>query len=575
MYDKLFNFSKDNKLSPFRNTKSITLDSSLFKTSDAKKVQKKVIDKINSFFSYKDTENLLYFIQSFKENFKFQDYFLNLKKVNNNIFKDITEPKETWKPKYSIIVVTEDEKLFMELKREKIPVSLIQSIHDINELSSYDVIQAINCDDFSIALESIPQLIFLNSIDEVYLERYLSFFSSWEKNLELIENNLNNIDNFKEIKDEFERIIKGINPLFVLLKEDKRKELSEEEVYDACEKINNQISKHLKEMTISGDELVLLLQSKKIPEDIKRIIDNEINSANYYSDLFIKEIPLKVNEDFLREEIKRQETDKFTDFSNNIKKHSQLLKDLPNIIYEIESLLIIYDFLSGISNFISKDYNSFVFDSFLSITNSKNIFLNNPQDISFNLKDSIYCSILTGANSGGKTTLLEHILQIVALTNLGFPISGKVIIPKFTDVYYYAKNKGSMNKGAFETLLTQIAKTKYGESTLILFDEIESVTEPGVAADIICAISKYFIEKKCFIICATHLGKDIQKNISKGARIDGIEAKGLDDNFELIIDRNPVLGRLAHSTPELIIERLSQIRKEDFFKFLNEYIKNK
>ena len=79
---------------------------------------------------------------------------------------------------------------------------------------------------------------------------------------------------------------------------------------------------------------------------------------------------------------------------------------------------------------------------------------------------------------------------------------------------------------------------------------------------------KVFIDKKCYVILATHLGLEIQKNLPKGARIDGIEAKGLDENFNLIVNHNPVLGRLAHSTPELIVKRMAATYPEDYFKFL-------
>ena len=39
-------------------------------------------------------------------------------------------------------------------------------------------------------------------------------------------------------------------------------------------------------------------------------------------------------------------------------------------------------------------------------------------------------------------------------------------------------------------------------------------------------------------------------------RIDGIEACGLDDDLELIVDRTPRGNHLARSTPELIVRRL-------------------
>ena len=39
-------------------------------------------------------------------------------------------------------------------------------------------------------------------------------------------------------------------------------------------------------------------------------------------------------------------------------------------------------------------------------------------------------------------------------------------------------------------------------------------------------------------------------------RVDGIEAKGLDENYNLIVDRTPKMNFLAKSTPELILKRI-------------------
>jgi len=69
------------------------------------------------------------------------------------------------------------------------------------------------------------------------------------------------------------------------------------------------------------------------------------------------------------------------------------------------------------------------------------------------------------------------------------------------------------------------------------------------------------------------VAKEIEKVLPNGARIDGIEAKGLDDRNELIVDHNPVIGRLASSTPELIVEKMAKTSDKDYFRYLNEYLK--
>ena len=94
---------------------------------------------------------------------------------------------------------------------------------------------------------------------------------------------------------------------------------------------------------------------------------------------------------------------------------------------------------------------------------------------------------------------------------------------------------------------------------LILADELEAITEPGAGAKIIAgmleAANKH--EHTCMLL-VTHLAKDIMDATELDLRVDGIEAKGLNQNLELIVDRNPRRNYLARSTPELIVKRLVQ-----------------
>jgi dsDNA-specific endonuclease/ATPase MutS2 len=278
---------------------------------------------------------------------------------------------------------------------------------------------------------------------------------------------------------------------------------------------------------------------------------------------------VSIDEPELDKIIKTQNAGIHTRIAEEIKNHSDQLKKIPEKLEELSNLLMLFDFSSGVSNI----KGSFpVLSDRMAMSNSRNIFLNNAQEISFHLDNERKCSILTGANSGGKTTLLEHIIQLVCFFQLGLPVSGKLEMPLFSDVYYFAKTKGSASKGAFETLLSQMNDIEPGKKTLILADEIEAVTEPGVAGKIISATAEFFINKGCFLVIATHLGHEIQKKMPMNARLDGIEAKGLDEFFELIVDHNPVLGKLASSTPELIIQKMAQ-KNTDYFTFLNRKVR--
>ena len=93
---------------------------------------------------------------------------------------------------------------------------------------------------------------------------------------------------------------------------------------------------------------------------------------------------------------------------------------------------------------------------------------------------------------------------------------------------------------------------------LILADELEAITEPGAGAKIIAgmleAANKH--EHTCMLL-VTHLAKDIMDATELDLRVDGIEAKGLNQNLELIVDRNPE-EIILQDDSELIVKRLVQ-----------------
>jgi DNA mismatch repair protein MutS2 len=60
----------------------------------------------------------------------------------------------------------------------------------------------------------------------------------------------------------------------------------------------------------------------------------------------------------------------------------------------------------------------------------------------------------------------------------------------------------------------------------------------------------------------SHLAGEIREAAEATISVDGIEAEGLVDG-ELQVDRSPVKGRLARSTPELIVEKLAEDRAHE------------
>jgi len=186
------------------------------------------------------------------------------------------------------------------------------------------------------------------------------------------------------------------------------------------------------------------------------------------------------------------------------------------------------------------------------------------------------CALLSGANSGGKTTTIQTLAQIATMAQAGFPVPAEeTYLRAFEEIFFFYKSRGVVSAGAFETTLKQFADIVVSEkSKLALFDEVEAITEPGSAANVIAGLIEILQrdENSCTVICS-HLAKEIQEVTEVPVRIDGIEARGLDENLELIVDRTPRFGVVARSTPELIVERLSKLargkKKEVYDKILD------
>lgn len=562
---------EENNLSPFSKTKTLVKsnEKSSFKTKDAKAVYNKVLSNISQYFTFAETSNLfncLPFTENKEKIKERQDFFKTINKsMNKDFLEQLAIPKRTWRPKYGIVAVTEDDKTFQELQKMGCAVKFLVNEYDLESLDDYDIIQVIDCENFSQVLERLPQTVFLDSIEDIYLERHLELLSAWKSNLEILNNN--------ESSEEIKNLVNELIPLLTLMLDKPLEHIRKEQAEQALEEINDELQNEIKNLTLSGESLFSMLSKNSLPENIQNIIRNSIRKRNLPENIFQIKIPLSIDEDALDKLLKKQSAQENTGVAEKIKKKSQELRKIPEKLQQLSANLILFDFLSGISEFMQKTSSFPEFSDNLSFEDSANLFLDKAQPISFKLDEQNKCSILTGANSGGKTTLLEHIIQLLSLFQLGLPVSGKASLPLFTDIYYFAKNKGSMNKGAFETLLTQMSTIKPGKQTLILADEIESVTEPGVAGMIISATADYFIKQNSYLVIATHLGKEIQKNLPKLSRIDGIEAKGLDEFYELIVDHNPVLGRIANSTPELIVEKMANSQKTEYFTFLYDYLK--
>jgi dsDNA-specific endonuclease/ATPase MutS2 len=167
-------------------------------------------------------------------------------------------------------------------------------------------------------------------------------------------------------------------------------------------------------------------------------------------------------------------------------------------------------------------------------------------------------ALLSGVNSGGKTSTLDLVAEIGVLAHMGMPVPAeRARVPEIEELHYYAKSQGTLDAGAFEATLRDFADVARGDAPrLVLVDELESITEPGASAKIIAGILESLHDSGASAVFVSHLAGEIREMAGFDVTVDGIQALGLEDG-ELVVDRSPVKDHLARSTPELIVEKLA------------------
>jgi dsDNA-specific endonuclease/ATPase MutS2 len=175
-------------------------------------------------------------------------------------------------------------------------------------------------------------------------------------------------------------------------------------------------------------------------------------------------------------------------------------------------------------------------------------------------------ALLSGVNSGGKTSTLDLVGLVVVLGQMGLPVPAESVrLERFEALHYQAKTQGTLDAGAFESTLREFGSLVAGERTrLVLVDELESITEPGASAVIIAGILEALTESDSTAVFVSHLAGEIREAAAVDVTVDGIEALGLEDG-ELQVNRSPVKDHLARSTPELIVEKLAEEGTDDVF----------
>ena len=473
----------------------------------------------------------------------------------------------------------------------------------------------------SLIQSMIKIIVILKNLKENYL---ISKF------LEMIDiKSIKNLKEKTKILDDFGDIVPGINDELDEYRRVSNEFTSL--VLETENKINENIKKEIGERSIQiqGKQILDLIRTdltienvrNYIPAEVDDLINENIQSglANLEKQLKLKgldgditvnlvpeviEFPIQLNEheiDSLEKKINsRYNTHKYfamVGIAKVLSKNQEYLLKLHQILLEFDFFYTIghfaFDYHLAIPD-LDETNHGFSGKNMINLglqkaamsrdTNSISVtYISNPIPISYQLGEisdsyshhitKASLNLLTGSNSGGKTMCIITCSESIILAQMGFPSLGHFKFHPFDEIYFFKKSNGQLSAGAFETTLLQLVQMAQSSKLKIVFaDELESITEPNAASKVISGIFSLFLTNpNNFGIFVTHLVDLLQRELNseqrKNIRIDGIEASGLDENLQLIVDRSPKFNLVAKSTPELILKRLAQSGNSDQKKF--------
>lgn len=545
------------------------------KTDQSVQIYDDIINRILEFASTKYCENRILLMNPLKDGDNIKEKVNSVMKAKDavsilprdeirSLLKKIDylkEPKANYDPSITVLVETRED------------------YHHIIEmgLNSYCPIvtgnELENPDDFELIIYLYSEgllefesqnIAMVNNSSEIYEIVPDVVLAYYRHNYSIIENTLK----IKEILG-VDSILKDVVSIMDSLQTQDLDETNFDDIVESAKnKADHKLKNAIKKVDLKGDEVLDLL-NEGMPKKIQEIFDEvmaeakeEIKENTGCSfDPFVQKYPVEIDTIEL-ERVKKQEMAKkyVNAFEENVKAAQTLSKMKDAVEKEINDILLFdYEFTLGCFAY-SYDLNPPVVSSgfefydgiHLDLALEKN---DDIQRIDYSLESPDNVVLLTGANSGGKTTLLETIAQICIMSQMGLPVCAKEARVKLVDEIYFFSKKRSLDAGAFESFLrTFMPIVTLETDKLILLDELEAITELEAAVKIISSFMDFIRDSDSLAVIVTHMAREILKFTD--VRVDGIEAKGLDENYNLIVDRTPRMNYFARSTPELILRRM-------------------
>ncbi len=599
---------------------------SLLKTESLSKIYEKILAKIKEntqteygkslldlYFPISSRERISEVREWVKESLKLQKNA----KIENNL-KRVSPINHVDRIRVDDRIILTENLTEMDRIKEKIPGAPVELVDDYRELRKYvDEYETV----FVMGEEFVGLDLDMGSIERIsgVLEEPIEFFPEivldfFTENLETIENAiyvwrkseapfLKDID--EEKVEKIEDMLSYIDSEGSITHSEDIQRLSnaienlEKSVEDARNRANVRFEKLLddKEITIQGSDLREIVKkggaaddliSSELEEEFDKIISESVDQIvskldlDYEEeaiaqDLFIPELdlPLKIDEEALsrlEDELLRKHSwkslEKKTEIAREVAELEEVIENLVEKVLELDVALAVKKFTEeNIMSLPRLEKGGF------ELENGRNLFIKNPQPIDYRVEG---VRLLTGVNSGGKTSALDLVAQSYILAHMGFPVPAESARLELLDEFYYYRNiKKTMSSGALENILKRFEDLLDSEkSKLVLVDELENITEPGASAKIVSGILDILRRDDDIAVFVSHLADKIKNKAGFEIPVDGIEPKGLDENMDLVVDRTPKRDILATSTPELVVKKLASQRDSSFYDELLEKFEN-
>jgi len=361
----------------------------------------------------------------------------------------------------------------------------------------------------------------------------------------------------------------------------------ERAVLQVRDELNAELRKHAGELRLSGDEVLEVL-GQGVPRKVRELYARVLATGKarlreltgYERAPYLLKYPVEVDEPEL-ERFRRQVAGESGTslFEEKVKLARKLLDGRQAVEREIREALE-FDFEHALGAF-AEDFElvapgpgpGFTLEGCAHLALAR---LPGVQRVDYSFGGRDNAVLLTGANSGGKSTLLEALAQAVIMARCGLPVCARRAELELPEELYFFSQQKNLNAGAFEGFLRTLVPAVAGKARkLVLADELEAMTELEAGARIVAAMIERVRETDSAIIVVTHMAREISKFTH--VRTDGIEARGLDGDYNLVVDRTPRRNYLARSTPELILRRLAETsagEEKEVFRRLLESLKD-